>query len=65
MGGLNVSAGLVLGFGVGAVVGFLWSQGTKSALASNTTTTVDGEAITVRVNYLKAAAQGFAESLSR
>lgn len=62
-GPLNLSAGFTTGLVVGAIVGFAWSQGTKSAMAKHTTTTVDGEAVTVRVNYRQAALDGLLTAL--
>lgn len=58
-GPVKFSAGLVTGFVVGAIVGFAWSTGTKSALSKNTTTSVGGGKVTVSVDYMAAAKQGF------
>jgi hypothetical protein len=64
-GPLKFSAGMVTGFAFGAIIGFAWAQGTKKSLSNNVETTVDGQAVTVRVNYAAAARDGLLEALSR
>lgn len=63
-GPINVSVGLITGFAVGVIVGFAWAQGTKKSLSEHTETTVDGQAVTVRVNYMNAARDGLMNALT-
>ncbi len=61
---MNSRAQLALGalavLGAAFVVGFVWGQGTRSAVADQTTTTYDGGVLTVRVNAAAAARSGLA-----
>ena len=49
---------IVLGFLFGAVVGFAWSQGTKSSLANNVQTDYKDGKIIVTADITKAAVEG-------
>lgn len=64
MGPVNVSVGLMTGFIVGAVLGFAWAQGTRTALSKHTSTAVDSQAVTVRVDYRAAALDGLYSAFS-
>lgn len=49
---------IALGFLSGAVVGFAWSQETKSSLAENVTTDFDGGVMTVTADIYSAGIDG-------
>ncbi len=49
---------VIVGFGVGALIGFAWAQQTKASLADNVSTKMDGGVVVVRINAAKAAAEG-------
>lgn len=57
------AAAVVVGFAVGAVVGFTWSQGTKGALAHHTKTDWRDGKVTVEIDYAGAAGDGLRDGL--
>ncbi len=48
----------VLGFVMGAALGFAWAQGTKQALPKRVSTRVSGGVMTVKVDIKGAATDG-------
>ena len=54
----------LLGFISGALLGFVWSQGTKSALPGRVKTNISGGIVTVEVDAKGAAKDGLLSLLS-
>ena len=57
-GGAILAVAALAGVAAGFLVGFMWGNGTRSALGDNTQTELSGGVLTVRVDAGKAATQG-------
>ncbi len=62
---MKTSLGLMIGFVIGSVVGFAWSQNTKSRLGENTTTEMKGGKLIITMDAGKAATQGAQDAFDR
>ena len=56
---IKTAAAVVAGFVVGAVIGLAWGKTTKKTAVESVKTSIDGGVITVSVDTVKAAKDGF------
>jgi hypothetical protein len=54
----QLALSVVIGFVIGGVTGLLWGKSTRSNLAKNVTTEIDGGIISVKLDAGSAARQG-------